>query len=181
MAKASFKTFLLTESMTTKMLVEKDDEDDVNAPQKIKWIRPRLADDVDEYTKNKDVKKFFKSKGLEFEKETEVLDFLKTGKSVSMTKKVLMKKTERLTFGKEFHEELDKTDFVRSYEALKDKINAGKSVSLPQAVLVKFGNLIYGFAGERRINLALETEAPLKVWLITWPPKKSSDDSSEEE
>lgn len=133
----------------------------------IDWIKPKLSKELGEYLENDYTKNFLKSKGKVFNDSKEILAFLKKGKLVFITKNELLKKFKNLTLTKdEFDKELENLEYKVSYESMKRKLTSEKSITLPAPILLKIKDLYYGFAGNRRINLAFNYNIPLKVWLV---------------
>jgi hypothetical protein len=141
----------------------------------INWVKPKLSNEIEEYTGNEHTQKFFQKKGLLFKSDEEVLDFLKTGKATTVTQAQLSARYVNMTLDpKEFKTELADPDYSLSFRGM-DKILQDKGeITLPMPIIINFDGLYYGYAGNRRMNLAFKYDIPLKAWLIEVGPKKSS-------
>jgi hypothetical protein len=141
----------------------------------IHWLKPNLSDEIEEYTGNEHTQKFFQKKGLLFKSDEEVLDFLKTGKATAITQAQLSSRYENMTLdSKGFKTELADPDYALSFHAMDKIIQNKGEITLPMPIIINFDGLYYGYAGNRRMNLAFKYDLPLKVWLIEVGPKKSS-------
>ena len=133
----------------------------------IEWTNPDLGEEVGEYTENDFTKKYLKSNGIEFKTEKELLSFLELGKLVTITKDELMKKYENLTLSdKDFEDELKDSEYKKSFQSMEKTLENKKNIKLPSPIVLKINDTYYGFAGNRRMNLAFKYSIPLKVWLV---------------
>jgi hypothetical protein len=134
---------------------------------RIKWVRPDVRDEVGEYFENDHTKKFLKSKGISFKTEKELLDFLNSGELVSITKNELLTDFENMTLRDvDFLDELKDIEYRKSFESMEKNLIDTGTIALPAPIILKIGTTYYGFAGNRRTNLAFKHNLPLKVWLI---------------
>lgn len=135
----------------------------LNDMEGIKWTAPNLADEVGEYTENQYTQNAFTKRGIVFHNDEEVLNFLKNGELVEITRDELLKaKTDNLTLtDKDFDDELADPEYRSSYDSMQS------ATSLPAPILIKFQDgTYYGYAGNRRMNTAWRKGVPLKVWLV---------------
>ena len=132
----------------------------------ITWTAPDLQSEVGEYLENPHTKTFLKSKGLEFKDEKEVLSFLKTGKLIPVTKEELTSRFDNISTDSDFEKELKDRVYQRSYKSMEKELAEKGSITLPAPIILKIGDVYYGFSGNRRMNLAFRHDIPLKVWLV---------------
>gem|GEM_PF-6443852 len=119
-----------------------------------------------EYTENEYTKHWLKEKGIVFNTDKEVLSFLGTGKITPVTKEELMKKYDNLTLKpSEFEQELKDSEYMKSFRSMEDVLARG-SITLPAPIILFIDGTYYGFAGNRRLNLAIKHNIPIKVWLV---------------
>jgi len=139
----------------------------------INWKKPDLSDEIEEYTGNNYTKNFFKKKGLIFKSDKEVLDFLNSGKSVTITHSQLSSHYDNLTLdSKHFESELADPDYALSFRSMEKILQDKGTITLPMPIIINFRGLYYGYAGNRRMNLAFKYGIPLKVWLVNVQSKK---------
>ena len=140
--------------------------------QMINWQKPKLEDELGEYFENLYTKDFFRKKGLKFSNEDELLGVLEKGNLVPITKEELKSSYTNLTLNtSEFKEELKDPEYKASYENMEEALKKNKNLSLPAPIIFKFDDMYYGFAGNRRTNLAFNHNLPLKVWLVEFKTK----------
>jgi len=133
----------------------------------IKWTAPDVNDEIGEYFENVRTKKFFKSNGISFKTDGELLKFLNSGKLVLISKEELLKDADNLTLtDKDFKHELQDKEYKKSFESMEQKLTDTGSITLPAPIILKTDTTYYGFAGNRRMNLAFRYNIPLKVWLV---------------
>lgn len=83
-----------------------------------------------------------------------------------ITKSELKNNSENLTLtSNDFDVELGNTEYAQSYKEMEDKLKNG-DLTLPAPIIIKFDDIYYGFAGNRRMNLAWNHNTPLKVWIV---------------
>jgi len=136
-----------------------------NKESKITWKKPDLREEVDEYFENDVTKRFFSKHGLEFGDDEELLDFLRNGKLVNITRKDLKDSENITTDPLEFADELKDSEYRTSYSEMQGALSKG-SITLPAPILIKFGDTYYGFAGNRRMNLSWANGEGVKFWVI---------------
>jgi len=135
---------------------------------KIKWIDPDLKLEIGEYWENNFTKAWFKRYGLVFKTKQAVFEFLMHGKLMPLTIAELKRSHENMTLDdKDFEKELKDKDYSKSYKSMEDTLLGKKTITLPAPIVIKFLSKYYGFAGNRRTNLARRHNIPLKVWLIS--------------
>lgn len=129
----------------------------------ITWTMPDFEEELGEYFENAYTKEAFKEHGFYFSYDEDLLDFLKTGSLVDITKEELSTNYDNITI-KGFEDELKDEEYAGSYNSMQSELEEG--LTLPAPIVIKFGSLYYGFAGNRRMNLAWNNDVPLKVWLV---------------
>jgi hypothetical protein len=146
---------------------------------KIIWTKPVLSSEIGEYFENDFTKNFFKNKGLIFDAHEELTSFLKTGTLVEIDpKKFNAGNTVNMTLTeKDFEEELKDPGYKKSWKSMESALVEQGEISLPAPIVVDFSGLFFGFAGNRRMNLALKYGVPLKVWRVSFTEKESSIDN----
>ena len=131
----------------------------------ITWVKPILKDEFGEYFENSYTKKMFAKLGYKFKTHADLLTFLDKGKLTTITKEELESNYNNLTLDdKEFKDEIADAEYAQSYNDMKRDMEKG--VTLPAPIIIKFGDMYYGYAGNRRTNLAFRNNLPLKVWLV---------------
>lgn len=133
----------------------------------IQWVKPDIDNELGEYFSNDFTKDYFKKKGIIFKSKNELRKFLQSGEKVSITREQLKTKFDNLTLEKkDFEDELKNPEYAESYKRMKAEMDA-KGITLPTPIIIKFkGNRYYGFAGNRRMNLAFNHNKNLEVWLV---------------
>jgi hypothetical protein len=132
----------------------------------IVWVKPNLPEEVGEYTENDYTKQWLKSKGIVFNSDKEVMSFLNSGKMTPVSKEELMKKYDNITLNpSEFEQELKDPEYLKSFQSMEDVLAKG-SITLPAPIILLVDGTYFGFAGNRRLNLAIKHNLPIKVWLI---------------
>ena len=85
---------------------------------------------------------------------------------VSVTKEELLKKYDNLTLKpEEFEQELRDPEYLKFFQSMESVLARG-SITLPAPIVLLIGGTYYGFAGNRRINLAIKHNIPIEAWLI---------------
>lgn len=132
----------------------------------IRWVKPPLSEELGEYFENDSTKDALEKRGIVFETEEELLDFLSSGSLVDITQQQLqLSDCENLTLtSDDFEDELQDPEYRRSYDAMQQGLEKG--LALPAPIIIQLGSTYYGFAGNRRMNLAFNNNLPLKVWLV---------------
>jgi hypothetical protein len=132
----------------------------------IRWKRPNLPDELGEYFENDYTKSFFKDYGIAFQTNQELLNFLNTGHLVQLDRNDL-KHFDNLTLSTEdFQTELADPDYAESFHSMENALLDQKTLTLPAPILIKFDDLYYGYAGNRRVNLAWKYGIPVKFWVV---------------
>jgi hypothetical protein len=91
---------------------------------------------------------------------------LSTGKITPVTKEELMKKYDNITLKpSEFEQELKDPEYLKSFQSMEAVLSRG-SITLPAPIILLIDDTYYGFAGNRRLNLAIKHNIPIKVWLV---------------
>ena len=145
---------------------------------KINWTKPDPNSELGEYFENDFTKKFFKTKGLMFDTHEDLIRFLETGILLDIDpQKFNVGNTVNMTLTKkEFEDELKDPDYKKSFNSMESVLLKQKTITLPAPIIVKFYGLFFGFAGNRRMNLAIKYGIPLKIWRVNVPEKASSID-----
>ena len=140
----------------------------------IKWKKPDLKSELGEYFENDFTKDYFAKKGLKFETENDLLSFLNSGRLVAVPKRELISDFENLTvswpaFASEMGDPEFGAGYRKSFESLHKAMRTGNAV-FPAPILIRFRDgQYYGFAGNRRTNLAWRYKIPVTFWLVTQP------------
>lgn len=138
--------------------------------EQIIWTAPDLSEEFGEYFDNSYTKKYLKGKGLSFKTKDELAAFLKTGKLVPITRDELKTNFNNLTLrDRDFADEIKNPKYRASYESMKQELTHKGKITLPAPIIFDLDGLYYGFAGNRRMNLAFKYGLPLKVWMVRSP------------
>ena len=133
----------------------------------IKWEIPNFDDELGEYFENEHTIDTFSKYGIKFNTNEQLIEFLRNGKLVNMTRDELSTNYDNLTLDDvDFIDELENPDYAESFYKMNDELRRNKEMRLPAPIIIKFGDKYYGFAGNRRMNLAFANNIPLKVWLV---------------
>jgi hypothetical protein len=161
---------------------KKKEAEKLMQPGDLQWKKPDFVEEVGEYFENDHTKKEFAKRGLKFKDERELADFMeKHGKRVKISREDLAKNPVNLTLNpKDFKEELESDpEYAQSYKDMKKKMQE-EGVNLPSPIIFKFGDEYYGFAGNRRMNLAFESGKDLDVYLVDVPQQENKTKEAEE-
>jgi len=139
----------------------------LNPPKRsIKWKKPNVKDEVGEYFNNPDTKSYLSYKGYQFNTEKDLIGFLSKGKMTEFHEAQLAGTENFTTNATDFSKELKKDGYSDSYDEMSKKLNKDMKISMPAPIVLKIGKRHYGFSGNKRVNLALRYELPVKVWLV---------------
>jgi hypothetical protein len=146
---------------------------------KINWTKPDIKSELGEYFENNFTKNFFKTKGLVFGTDEDLFRFIETGILLDIDpKKFNTGNTVNMTLTKkEFEDELKDPEYKRSFDSMESVLLEQGTITLPAPIIVNFSGLFFGFAGNRRINLAIKHGIPLKAWRVNVLEKASSIDN----
>jgi hypothetical protein len=146
---------------------------------KINWTKPDIKSELGEYFENEFTKKFFKTKGLVFTTNEDLISFLNTGILLDIDpKKFNSGNTVNMTLTKkEFDAELNEPEYKKSFDSMEEILLKQGTIILPAPIIVNFSGLFFGFAGNRRMNLAIKHGIPLKAWRVNVAEKASSIDN----
>lgn len=133
---------------------------------KINWVKPDISSELGEYFENEVTKKFLHKNGIVFNTEKELLSALETGKLTPITKDQLKGGINFTLTPEELKEEFSDPVYRKNYMIMKNLIEKKGTISLPAPIVLNVNGELYGFAGNRRINLSFEYNLPLKVWLV---------------
>ena len=137
----------------------------------IKWSNADISKETDEYFDNEFTKPFFEKQGLIFSTPEEFIDFCsKNGKYEVISKEELLKhKIVNMTIKfEDFKKELENPRYRKSFESMVSYAIKNGNITLPSPALFYFvkKNMYYGFAGNRRTNLAWALGNPVKYLVI---------------
>lgn len=134
----------------------------------ITWTKPNLKDEIGEYFENNVTKKYLKELGISFETDKELISYLeKGGKLVTITKDELIENYDNLTMTEyDFEEELKDQEYSASFKLMEKQLKKNSTITLPAPIILLLDGTYYGFAGNRRMNLAFKYDIQLKVWLV---------------
>lgn len=139
----------------------------LNPPKKaIKWTKPNVVEELDEYTQNASTKNFLFKKGYNFEKPEDLKKFLLGGKMEIVLPHKISSMQNLTVDPKEFQKEIEDSEYGSSYKSMRDELQKEKKINLPSPIAFKSENQYYLFSGNRRVNLAIANELPVKFWVI---------------
>jgi hypothetical protein len=135
----------------------------------ITWEKPRLTSVI--YFNSVTVQKYFRANGLEYSrsKAQDLEKFLSTGKFDYITVSELKKNSHNLpltepTFRKEFR----LAEYADTFsELFYDLVQSNTKIVLSAPIIIKFGSTYNGYSGIQGLNLAVENNMRIKVWLVT--------------
>jgi hypothetical protein len=139
---------------------------------KIVWKKPNVDKELGEYFENPVTKRIFKSHGLVFNSKKELRDFLENGKVFSFNKYPFNNNNAiNMTFSdREFNTEISDKWYAASYISMLETIVKDGKINLDMPIIIKFdkkfGKLYYGFAGNRRTNLARRCGINFSFWIV---------------
>lgn len=138
----------------------------LNEDYTIIWQKPKLEIELDEYFENDFTRNAFASHGITFDTEQELLNCLMQGSLKSVTRQYLESGKNLTVNPVDFEAELQDPVYRQSFEAMERKLLHNGSITLPTPIVFDFDGMPYGFAGNRRMNLAFKYGLQLKVWLV---------------
>ena len=138
----------------------------------IDWLPPDFEHEKGEYFKNDPTRRYLASLGICFENEKELYDFLQNGRPRTITRTELLARGKNLTVRPEdFQNELEDPEYRKHFEKIERKLLEHGKLSIPMPIVIELpDNKIYGFAGNRRTNLAWKYNLPLTSWVVKAPP-----------
>lgn len=68
-------------------------------------------------------------------------------------------------------------EYKKSFNSMESVLLKQRTITLPAPIIVNFSGLFFGFAGNRRMNLAIKYGIPLKAWRVNVSEKASSIDT----
>ena len=135
---------------------------------KIKWVKPDFKTELAEYFNNSYAKTFFKKRGLVFKYKPELEGFLSAGKLERITKQMLLANPDNISLTEaDFKIVIKDEEYSASYISMCEALIQEGSLTMPAPIIIKFGRTYYGYAGNKRINLAFRNKIPLMVWLVS--------------
>lgn len=122
---------------------------------KISWDIPNLEEEEGEYFENPHTQKKFLERGLSFGTPASLRDFMASrGAMMVVTRNLLARRPDNLTLDpREFEIELKDPEYAESYLKMEKQLKKGP-IKLPAPIVFDFGDVYYGFSGNRRMNLA---------------------------
>lgn len=135
------------------------------------WTKPNLLDEIGEYFENEYTQTMFQKHGFIFRTPEELLSFLRDGSMVKVSRQELLgSHTENLTLSADdFAKELEDPDYAESYLDMQRHLENSGNITLPAPIIIRFDDVYYGYAGNRRMNLAWNNGVDLVVWLVNAP------------
>ena len=133
----------------------------------IDWQVPDLTEEVGEYFENPATYNWLKARGYQFRNKQQLMAFLRNGHLQVVPKETLAKTGSNLTLTvKDFQKELQDQDYRASYRSMEQTLLKDRAIKLPAPILLHIGDEIWGFAGNRRMNLAWNYRIPVKFWVV---------------
>ncbi len=119
------------------------------------WETPNLEEEEGEYFENPHTQRKFLERGLSFNTPASLRAFMESrGVMILFTRDLLAKRADNLTLDPgEFQIELEDSEYAESYLKMEKKLRRGL-IRLPAPIVFDFGDVYYGFSGNRRMNLA---------------------------
>jgi len=132
----------------------------------IDWEKPDFREETGEYFENQFTKDWLQEKGIVFKTEQELIEAFSTGSLETITQEQL-KNSENITHKTEdFEAELANREYKESFESMETNLVNEGEITLPAPIILYIKNTYYGFAGNRRMNLAFKYGLPLKAWIV---------------
>lgn len=150
-------------------LSTKEISNKLNPPKlQIIWTVPDFIKETDEYFDNDPTRRFLAKMGYGFENESELINFLKNGqlKKISRETLAIVPSENITTDPHSFQKELEDPEYRESYDRMKSKLFTQKQIQMHAPIIIKFPNTYYGFAGNRRSNLAWVYGIDVKFWVV---------------
>lgn len=139
----------------------------VDLQPQIHWIKPDLQQEVGEYFENEATKEFLKGQDITFDSEEELLKIFSRGKPKEIDKSVLENNSQNLTLTeKDFEFEIQDSEYSISYQDMRKRLVKNKKITLPMPILLKIKDFYWGFAGNRRMNLAWSFGLPVTFFVV---------------
>jgi len=138
----------------------------------IVWTKPNIKDELGEYFENSFTKAYFKKMGYVFKTDKELTDFLSAGTLTSVTRAEFKTADNMTLTDRDFDKELKDKEYAKSYVSMCEGLIKDPNMPLPAPIVIRFGKKYYGFAGNRRMNLAFRNGLRLKVFLVSAVEKK---------
>lgn len=132
------------------------------------WEKPDVREETGEYFENLFTRDWLKRKGVEFDNEADLIETLKNGRLKKITQQQL-KKSDNITYKPEdFEDELKElgTDYQKSFNEMENTLVNDGEITLPAPIILLVNDVHYGFAGNRRMNLAFKYGLSLEAWVV---------------
>ena len=150
----------------------------------INWIKPSFKEELNEYFENDDKKNYLSSKGIVFSSDKELISALEKGKLTAISKNELLKlrdmgKTENINLNQDAMElALKDIHYAKSFNSIEQALKKNP-ITLQAPIILKIENSYFGFSGNRRTNLAMKYNLPMKFWVVPINHhSQSADDNS---
>lgn len=135
----------------------------------LSWVPPNFAEEAGEYFENSATRKFLTARGITFPDEKHLVATFRGGRLMDISMKVI-RDFQNVTWRKEdFTEELKNPEYRLHYDEMVSQLERSGHVTLPAPIIlyIKKTGEYWGFSGNRRTNLALHHNIPLKAWVVT--------------
>jgi len=138
----------------------------------IGWGKPVLKDEAKEYFENHLVRDYFEKNGIEFDSEKKLQSILRKGKLQEVNRMELSDNyTNMGLLQSEFERKLMNPQYEQSFVQMEEELLKNKKMKLPAPILIKMGDLYYGYSGNKRMNLAWKYNLPVNFWVVNIKPK----------
>lgn len=130
----------------------------------ITWVKPDFQAELGEYFENDFTKDWLEKQGIVWKDEKELCSVLETGKLTPIDLQDAAKEFEcvNMSVGEDINQW--DSEYRESYDSMQKAVEQG--ATLPAPILLKLKNVLFGFAGNRRENLAYQNDLPLQVWMV---------------
>ncbi len=131
----------------------------------ISWYTPDFATETDEYFENPDTRLALAKYGVSFQTDQDLINFLSRGHFQIVTRDQLVS-GENLTLDPlQFAAELENLSYRASFDTMENRLRSRGWLRLPAPILIDLGTHYYGFAGNRRMNLAWKYDCEILFWV----------------
>ena len=139
----------------------------------IDWEKPDIQEETGEYFENQLTKDWLRENGIVFETEQELIEAFSKGNLETITLRQLENANNLTMTPSEFDLDLLDSEYRKSFESMETKLMHEGEITLPAPIILYINNIktgeispYYGFAGNRRMNLAFKYGLPLKAWIV---------------
>jgi len=132
----------------------------------INWTKPSFTDEADEY--DQEVDNYLASKGISIYGYDQLKKFLSHGSAEQLSIKELKKKNlKRFTLKpSQFRKIMKEPGYADNYDRIENELLKNSVISMTMPIILDFGDEYYGFAGNRRMNLAFSHNIPVTFWVV---------------